>query len=164
MTVVDIIIIVLLILSLFKGLKDGLVRQVGGIAGILIGIFLAGRFSALVSTWLHQLINASENVVKAISFALIIIAVCLCVTLIGKIIEKIFTLATLGWVNRLLGAILSVGGTVLLLGAILSMIEYVNQTWFTLIPEQTMNESQIIEIIKDISETVFPYLKKLFHA
>jgi membrane protein required for colicin V production len=110
------------------------------------------------------LINASENVVKAISFALIIIAVCLCVTLIGKIIEKIFTLATLGWVNRLLGAILSVGGTVLLLGAILSMIEYVNQTWFTLIPEQTMNESQIIGIIKDISETVFPYLKKLFHA
>lgn len=164
MTVVDIIITVLLILALFKGLKDGLVKQIGGIIGIVLGIILAGRFSSIVSTWLHQWINASESAVKAISFALIIIAVCICVNLIGKVLEKIFSIAMLGWINRLLGAVLSVVGTILLIGALLSMIEYVNQTWFILIPEETMNESQTIGIIKDISQSIFPYLNKLFSS
>ena len=42
MTVIDIIILVLLALAVFKGIKDGLVRQVGGIAGLILGISRAG--------------------------------------------------------------------------------------------------------------------------
>ena len=57
MTVIDIIILVLLALAVFKGIKDGLVRQVGGIAGLILGNFLAGRFSAIMAGWLHLWID-----------------------------------------------------------------------------------------------------------
>lgn len=164
MTVIDIIILILLALAVFKGIKDGLVRQVGGIAGIILGIFLAGRFSSLLSGWLHQWLNTSENVVKAISFAAIIIIVCLCTYLLGRLLEKIIRITTLGWINRLLGVMLSVCTVVLLIGAVISLIEYVNTTWFVIVPPERMAESKSVQIISSITDAVFPYLKQLFNS
>lgn len=164
MTVIDIIILILLALAVFKGIKDGLVRQVGGIAGIILGIFLAGRFSSLLSGWLHQWLNASENVVKAISFAAIIIIVCLCTYLLGRLLERIIKITTLGWINRLLGVVLSVCTAVLIIGAVISLIEYVNTTWFVIVSPERMAESKSIQIISSITDAVFPYLKQLFNA
>ena len=137
MTVIDIIILVLLALAVFKGIKDGLVRQVGG---------------------------ASESVVKAVSFAIIIIVVCLCMYLLGRLLEKIIKITTLGWVNRLLGVLLSVCTVVLLVGALISLIEYVNTTWFVLVPPEQMAASKSVQIISSITDAVFPYLKQLFNA
>ncbi|HIZ86512.1 MAG TPA: CvpA family protein [Candidatus Coprenecus stercoravium] len=162
MTVIDIIILILLALAIFKGLKDGLVRQVGGIAGLFLGIFLAGRFSALVASWLNQWINVPENIVKIISFVLIIIAVCICMSLLGRLLEKIIKITTLGWVNRILGMLLSITTTVLLIGVLLSLIDYVNSTWFTLIPSDQLNASKSVQIITSISDAAFPYIKQLF--
>ena len=164
MTVIDIIILVLLALAVFKGIKDGLVRQVGGIAGLILGIFLAGRFSAMLAEWLHQWLNASENVVKAVSFAAIIIIVCLCMYLLGRLLEKIIKITTLDWINRLLGVLLSVCTVVLLIGALISLIEYVNTTWFVLIPPERMAEAKSVQIISSITDAVFPYLKQLFNS
>ena len=140
MAVIDIIILVLLLLAVIKGLKDGLIRQAGGIAGLFIGI----------------------NIVKIIAFVLIIIATCLCMHLLGKLLEKIIQLATLGWVNRILGMVLSIATTVLLIGVLLSLIEYVNDTWFTLVPKEALEGSKGVQIITSITDSVFPYIKELF--
>ena len=129
MTVIDIIILVLLALAVFKGIKDGLMRQLGGIVGLILGIFLAGRFSAMLSGWLHRVApTLSENVVKVLSFIVIIVVVCLCVVLLSRLLEKVIKITTLGWINRLLGVLLSVSAVVLLIGVIISVIEYVNTT------------------------------------
>lgn len=164
MTVIDIIIIVLLALAVFKGIKDGLVRQVGGIAGLILGIFLAGRFSAFLAGWMHQWIDASESAVKAVSFAVIIIVVCLCMYLLGRLLEKIIKITTLGWINRLLGVVLSVCTVVLLIGAVISLIEYINSTWFVLVPQEQLAKSKSIQIISSVTDAVFPYLKHLFNS
>ena len=108
MTVIDIIILVLLALAVFKGIKDGLMRQLGGIVGLILGIFLAGRFSAMLSGWLQRVApTLSESVVKVLSFIVIIVVVCLCVVLLSRLLEKVIKITTLGWINRLLGALLA---------------------------------------------------------
>ena len=146
MTVIDIIILVLLALAVFKGIKDGLMRQLGGIVGLILGIFLAGRFSAMLSGWLHRVApTLSESVVKVLSFIVIIVVVCLCVVLLSRLLEKVIKITTLGWINRL-------------------VIEYVNTTWFTIIPPEQMAKSKGVQIISSITDAVFPYLKQLFNT
>lgn len=165
MTVIDIIILVLLALAVFKGIKDGLMRQLGGIVGLILGIFLAGRFSAMLSGWLQRVApTLSENVVKVLSFIVIIVVVCLCVVLLSRLLEKVIKITTLGWINRLLGALLAVSTVVLLTGALVSVIEYINSTWFVLVPQDELTRSKSIQIISSISDAVFPYLKQLFEA
>lgn len=163
MTVIDIIILALLALAVFKGIKDGLMRQLGGIVGLILGIFLAGRFSAMLSGWLHRVApTLSESVVKVLSFIVIIVVVCLCVVLLSRLLEKVIKITTLGWINRLLGVLLSVSAVVLLIGVLVSVIEYVNNTWFTLVPPETMAKSKGVQIISSITDALFPYLKQLF--
>ena len=165
MTVIDIIILVLLALAVFKGIKDGLMRQLGGIVGLILGIFLAGRFSAMLSGWLKQVApTLSESVVKVLSFIVIIVVVCLCVVLLSRLLEKVIKITTLGWINRLLGVLLSTCTVVLLIGALISLIEYVNATWFILIPPERLAESKSVQIISSITDAVFPYLKQLFNT
>ncbi len=165
MNVIDIIIIVLLALAVIKGIKDGLVRQAGGIAGIILGIFIAGRFSAMLSKWLNQWIpDVSENIAKILSFVIIIIVVIICTALLSRLLEKVIKITTLGWVNRLLGVLLSVCTVTLLIGVIISLIEYVNATWFTLVDQGRLESSKGVQIISSISDAVFPYIKRLFNA
>ena len=153
MTVIDIIILVLLALAVFKGIKDGLMRQLGGIVGLILGIFLAGRFSAMLSGWLHR-----------VAFIVIIVVVCLCVVLLSRLLEKVIKITTLGWINRLLGVLLSVSAVVLLIGVVISVIEYVNTTWFTIISPEQMAKSKGVQIISSITDALFPYLKQLFNS
>lgn len=165
MNVIDIIIIVLLALAVIKGIKDGLVRQAGGIAGIILGIFIAGRFSAMLSKWLNQWIpDVSENIAKILSFVIIIILVIICTALLSRLLEKVIKITTLGWVNRLLGVLLSVCTATLLTGVVISLIEYVNATWFTLVDQGHLESSKGVQIISSISDAVFPYIKRLFNA
>lgn len=165
MSVIDIVILVLLALAVIKGLKDGLMKQVGGIVGLLLGIFLAGRFSAMLSGWLQRVApTISESVVKVLSFIIIIVVVCLCVVLLSRLLEKVIKISTLGWLNRLLGVLLSVSAAVLVMGVIISMIEYVNTTWFIIISPDRMAGSKGVQIISSITDSLFPYLRQLFNA
>ena len=137
----------------------------GGIVGLILGIFLAGRFSAMLSGWLHRVApTLSENVVKVLSFIVIIVVVCLCVVLLSRLLEKVIKITTLGWINRLLGVLLSVSAVVLLIGVIISVIEYVNTTWFTIISPEQMAKSKGVQIISSITDALFPYLKQLFNS
>ncbi len=162
MGIIDIVILILVCLAVIKGLKDGLIKQIGGIVGLFVGIILAGRFSALLASWLHQWINASENIVKILSFAIIIIGVCLCMQLVGKLLEKVVQITTLGWANKLLGVVLSVFGVILLIGVVLSLIQYVNSTWFTIIPQDVIAQSKGVQLVTSVTDVVFPYIKEIF--
>lgn len=162
MQTIDIVILILLILAIFKGIKDGFVRQAGGIIGLFLGVYLAIKFSSLLAVWMHKWINASENIVKIISFVIIIIGVCICMSLLGKLLERILKIAMLGWLNRILGILVSIFTTVLFIGIILSLIEYVNANWFIIIPPDKLAASKGVEIITDFTGMLFPYLRNFF--
>ena len=44
MSTIDIIILVVLALFVWKGIKMGLIEAVGGIVGLFVGVFFAGRY------------------------------------------------------------------------------------------------------------------------
>lgn len=162
MSVIDIIILVPFAFALYKGLKNGFVGQVAGISGIILGIILGTRFSSLVSTYVSQWIHASEQVIKIISFALIIAAVIICAAILSKLIEKLFSLAMLGWLNRVLGVILAFAGTAFVVGAVICLITYVNETWFVIISPEKIKESILYQPLEDLTRMVFPYFKNFF--
>ena len=65
--------------------------------------------------------------------------------------------------NRLLGMVLSVAAAALVLGVLFNLVDFINESWFKLIPEETLKESAIVPVIRNISDVVFPYLKNFFN-
>lgn len=159
MNIVDIILLILLVPALYKGLTQGFIRQACGIIGLILGIFLAREFSDLLAEYLHSWINADPSIVRILAFALIMIGVIFSINLLGKVVEKIFQVVMLGWLNRLLGIVLALGTAIIVLSLLASLITYTHENWFTLIPQELLSESKLFGFLTTIYENILPFLQ-----
>ncbi len=107
----DIVIIVAIAIPTFLGFRAGLIKAVLVLAGIKIGVILAGRFYVPLSELLSFISEA--NVARIVAFAIILIGVMVIAAVLARLLKWAVSVIMLGWVNRLGGAIFG-----LVLGAI----------------------------------------------
>ncbi len=160
MNIVDIILLICFVPALVQGLRKGFISQVIAIISIIAGVWVSARFTASASTWLAQYIEGSEQVLKVISFALIFIAVIAVLAILGRLLEGTVKLIMLGWLNRLLGMVLSLVKAGLIVGLVIMAFCSLNNT-FSLVSEEVLNGSVLFPPLKNMAYTVFPYLKEL---
>jgi len=123
MEILDIIVLVLLVIGLITGMKDGLVKRVLGLVGLVAGLIIGKKIYLSVAEKLMPFLGMSEKTTQIIAFALILIIVPLIFSLIAWLIGNLLKTAGLGWVNRLLGGIIGVITNALFVGLIFVGIE-----------------------------------------
>ena len=160
MNILDIIILLCFIPALIQGLRKGFIAQVIAIVAILAGVFLSFQFSTAASSWLSQYIEGSEQVLKIVSFALILIAVIAALTALGKLLEGVLKIVMLGWLNRLLGVLFSFLKCGLIVGLVIMAFSSLNST-FHFVEEAELTKSTLYPPLKDLAYKVFQYLKEL---
>ena len=160
MSILDVILLICFIPALIQGLKKGFIVQVISIASIIIGIWASSRFADVVGEWLAKYITVSDQIMKVVSFALILIAVFLALAAVGKLLEGMFKMVTLGWLNRLLGLVFSLVKTSLILGLLIMVFTSLNET-FNLVSEATLSESVLYTPFKEAAFKIFPYIKDM---
>ncbi len=162
MNILDIILLICFVPSLIQGFRKGFISQVIAIISIIAGVWMSARFANIVSGWIGQYIQGSEQVLKVVAFALIFIAVIAVLALLGKLIEGTIKLVMLGWLNRLLGVLFSLLKAGLIIGLIIMAFCSLNET-FGFVSEETLNSSVLFPPLKKMAYDVFPYLKDLLN-
>ena len=99
----DIVIIVAIVISTFLGFRAGIIKAVLSLAGLIVGVILAGRFYIPFSEQLPFISEA--NVARVVAFAIILIGVMIIAAVIARFLKWATSVMILGWVNRLGGAI-----------------------------------------------------------
>lgn len=160
MSILDIILLICFIPALVQGVRKGFIAQAISIASIIIGIWASSRFAEVVSEWLGKYITVSDQVMKVVAFALIFIAVFLVLAAVGKLLEGMFKMVTLGWLNRLAGLVFALLKTGLILGILIMVFTSLNDT-FDLVSEATLNESVLYPPFKEAAFKIFPYIKDM---
>ena len=102
---IDAIFIILLVLALFKGLRKGLIVAVFSFVAFIAGLAAALKLSAFVAEKLTLHTGSTAKWLPLISFIIVFIAVALLVSFAGRLIQKTFETAMLGWANRLGGVL-----------------------------------------------------------
>ena len=102
---IDIVIGLIWAYFLIKGFKSGFILQLGQIISIIAGYISANIFHTDVYEIISPYIEnpTIRNVVAYISIFLIAVII---VQIIAKIINQLFKLVLLGWLNRILGLLL----------------------------------------------------------
>lgn len=100
---IDIIVVVLLVIAIFKGLRKGLIVGVFSFLAIIIGLAAAIKLSAVAASYLGDNVNISQRWLPVIAFVVVFFIVVLLVRLGAKALESIARVAMLGWLNRLGG-------------------------------------------------------------
>jgi len=116
----DILIIILLGYAAFKGWCRGLIMALFSFAGMILGIFLAMKFSAAVALYLEKHSSIPDMWLPVAAFVIILLGVGLLVRLVGGILEKTAELSMLGPANKLGGALLYI----VLYGLLISILLY----------------------------------------
>jgi membrane protein required for colicin V production len=99
----DVCVLIILGIAIWKGLQKGLVVALFSFAGIFIGIAAALKMSALVAGWLSASVAVNATWLPFLAFIIIIIAVSLLVRMGAGIVQTMLDLSLLGWVNKLAG-------------------------------------------------------------
>jgi membrane protein required for colicin V production len=137
----DVVILVILAIAVFSGLRVGLIKVLFGVVGIIVGIVLAGRFSESLGDKMTFISNPGWAHIAA--FAIILVAVMIIAAIAGGVLSKMISLVLLGWVNRLAGAVLGLFVGAFFMGAILSIwINYLG-------PSATVASSALANFLLD---------------
>jgi membrane protein required for colicin V production len=104
--IIDIVVGILLLLALFKGLRNGFVLAVFSFLALIIGIAAAVKLSAVAAEYIGHNVNISQRWLPVLAFIVVFIGVMLLVRLGAKAIEGMLRLVMLGWLNRLAGVVL----------------------------------------------------------
>ena len=115
----DIVIIVVLIASAFGGLKNGLIRAVLSLAGLIVGIVLAGRFYIPLSEQLAFI--PQDNIARIVAFAIILIGMMIVAGLLASLLTWTVSAVMLGWVNRIGGAVFGLVFGAIFCGALVAI-------------------------------------------
>ena len=75
-------------------------------------------------------------------------------------LEGVFRLVMLGWLNKLLGVLFALLKTALIVGLLIIAFTSVNDT-FKFVQESVLNESVLYPPLKKLAFEVFPYLKEI---
>jgi len=161
MSTLDIILILCFLPCIYFGIKNGLVKQIVSFCVIFFGIKLASRFSYDVSLWISKSVSGNPFLLKLIAFILIFFVIAILLNLLGKLIEKIIKISLLGWLNRLLGILLSFFIFLIVISVIVYLVNSANSV-LGFIPKQIIAESKLYQALLDFSKFIFPYLKELF--
>ncbi|HEY1114850.1 MAG TPA: CvpA family protein [Chitinophagaceae bacterium] len=102
----DIIVVILLVLALWKGVRNGFILGIFSFLAFIIGLAAAMKLSAVAADYIGQNVSVSERWLPILAFAAVFLLVVLLVRLGAKALESVVELATLGWLNRLGGVVL----------------------------------------------------------
>ncbi len=119
MSWLDIALIVVIGIAAFMGLRIGIIKAVLTLAGVILGVILAGRFYVALAERLTFI--PQETLARLVAFAVILIGVVLVFSIIAGVLKWLASLVLLGWVNRLGGAFLGLTMGAIFCGALLAI-------------------------------------------
>lgn len=150
----DIVMMVGIGVAAFVGVRKGIIKMVLTLAGLVVGIVLAGRYYGPFSQQLSFITQAS--LAKVAAFAIIFIGVMIIATVLARLLKWAASAIMLGWVNRLGGGILGFVVGAMFCGAFLAMwVKFLGMTG-------AIAQSTIAPILLDQFPRVLALLPKEF--
>lgn len=119
---VDIVIVVILAIGLFKGFGNGLVRGIFGLAAVGLGLLVAASNYEQVSEVLFSKLRAAPHWQDILAFLVIFVVALIIVNVLGNVISKALKLASLGWFDRVAGGLLGLVMACLFSGMVLLLV------------------------------------------
>ena len=161
MSFIDIVFTALLGYALYNGLKNGFFVELASFGSLIIGIFVAIKFSHIVRFSIEDLIKINPKYIEIVAFAITFLLVVVGIHLLAKFFTSILSLAYLGWLNKLGGAVFSLLKTVLMLSVVISLFQKININHI-LVKEETLNNSIFYNPIQEVSKFMYPSLEKWY--
>lgn len=155
----DIIILLILVGAFINGMQKGLTMQLAGFVSILLAAIFAGKVAGVILPHLLKAIHISESIARVVSYVLSFIIIVFAIRFIGKMFHTLIVALHMGFINKILGATLSLISTSLVLSILINLM-------IILDPEETILANEIktdtffYSKIQVAAPIIVPFLKE----
>ncbi len=153
MNFLDIILALPIILLAFAGYKKGLIKEIASLAALILGIYFAIYFSEVVAGLLLEHFDINHKYVFIIAFILTFIGVVLAVSIIGRLLDKVASLAALGFINKFLGFIFGFLKGVIIMSVLILLFNMIDSN-AKILKEDTRDGSMLYAPISKIAPLI----------
>lgn len=122
---VDISIMIIILFNLVIGIRQGIIRGIINLIGVITAIFLAIFWFKEVGEYIGLHSRLSEEISNILGFAIIFLGVCLIARIIEIFLKKIFSLLFVSWIDGLGGALFGLTRGSLMVGILLVIITFI---------------------------------------
>ena len=150
MNYIDIVILLFLLYGAFRGFSKGLIIEVATLAGLILGVFIAIRYSPFTEGILKDFLNIMSYIALAVTFLLVVIAV----YLLGKMLTRLVDIISLGLVNKLLGTLLGIAKYFIMVCVLLMIVDALNDK-FHFISEETRENSLLFDPFLNFAQQMY---------
>ena len=120
MNPLDIVIAVALVVPVFTGLKQGLIKAALSLAGLIVGVVLASNYYQALGDRLTFITN--QDIANIVGFAIILVVVMVIANVAAALLKFTAKVVMLGWVDRLGGAVFGFLMGAIFMGAVLATV------------------------------------------
>jgi membrane protein required for colicin V production len=153
----------LLAFSLYKGFKNGLFVEVASFISLLLGIYIAIKFSSLMKEIIMKHVSWNPNTIQITAFVLTFILVVIGVYFLAKVLTGIADFAFLGLPNKLGGGFFRVLKTILIMSVFIALFEKINFNE-TFAKKETLDKSIFYNPVKKVAAFVYPSIEKWYES
>ncbi len=158
MNYLDVVIAIPLLWGAYMGWKKGLIFEIAMIIGMILGIYLAFKFSSLFEHLVGTYIHGSSSALPYISFFLVFIGVIIMMILLAKFLEGILKMSSLTPINQVLGALFGCVKFGLAISVMLSLLRPVDAR-IGILSAKTKSESHLYVPVLSVAHYLFPALQ-----
>ena len=153
MSALDILIAVPLLWAIYRGFTDGIIVQLGGLAGLFLGVWLAFRYGERLGLWL----GVEPSMAMAAGFILIVVLALIAIALLGRLLRGLCKIAGLGILDHAGGVLFGLLKMSLILGLLLSGFAKLNdrEHW---VSSEKLAESILYRPMLSVASYAFPYV------
>ncbi|MDR0989581.1 MAG: CvpA family protein [Prevotellaceae bacterium] len=153
MSVIDIFLLLVILAGGVLGYVKGFIKQFAALLGLVGGLLVARALYAPLARKIGPSLTDSMTVAQVLSFIAIWIAVPLLCWVVAALFTRMIEIIRLGWLNRLLGALLGMVKYVLLLSLLICVLEYIDSD-STLIKPSAKRESVLYAPVRSVVDWI----------
>jgi membrane protein required for colicin V production len=143
-----------------QGFRKGFISQAVSLVSLVLGAWLAFKFSEPVGEWLKSFADVNGVILQVLSFSFIFLVVYLILLLLGKLAQNLVKVVMLGWLDKLLGLVFALIKTAIIVGVLIVLFHALNLK-VHLVKPAVLDGSFLYTGLKDLTCQVFPFFKKL---
>jgi len=157
MNPVDIVILVLIVYAAVRGFMKGVIKELAGIVGILLGIWVSVAFSGFTANFLHTQFGVEGSLIKPSAFIITFIVALVLVKFLASLIDKLLSTIGLSILVKISGVIVAVLKMMLIVGTFLLVLLNINKKLEeSFIDSSDIESSKSAQISMDLAQIIIP--------
>ncbi len=151
---VDLFILITVLVTLILGLWKGFVRSLTALAGLVLGIVVAGKYYPEAQVYIYKVSSLNPQIAMIISMLALFVAVQVVFVLIRKVMDTLVDITRLGWLDRSMGALMGVSTGLVIVAAAVQLLVLTAPEW------PLVKNSTLIVPVENLTARAMEYAPK----